>query len=411
MGSQMDSRTSIIDMSKQDCCGCGACYSICPVSCIEMVEDAEGFAYPLVQQDACIGCLKCEKACPVLCPEKELARRQVGGIFVIDDSSILEASTSGGAFTAVSRWVFSRGGVVFGVGYDEDGLPIHKCAQQEREIAEFRGSKYAQSRLGNTFHQVKKMLDEERYVLFSGTPCQVEGLVAFLGNKPERLVLVDVVCHAVPSPLVLRRYLQFLRQQEDCDMRARLSFRDKHPFGYQYSQITLYDNANEEVFYAEGVETDPFLRAFFSEICNRPSCYACRFKKRYRVSDVTIWDCFDAHPYGIKLNERQGANKILAQSARGEEIVSFLAEQGTVFIVDPDRLVEGEREMFQSVEMNKHRDQFLLDCAQTEDPALIFKKWFPKTLKTRVERSLRRLLASWGMLGWVKALGRKARGR
>lgn len=407
----MTAKITIAEVSKNDCCGCTACYAVCPTSCISMKEDQEGFLYPSIDQSACVGCSRCVKTCPVVQPFEEKPKEQGGFVFEIFDPEVLLDSTSGGAFTAIARWVFEKKGVVFGVGYGHDGLPVHKMARNEKGIAEFRGSKYAQSRLDNTFQLVKEELGKQRYVLFTGTPCQVEGLLRFLGTRPDHLVLVDVVCHAVPSPLVLQRYWQYLGQISNCSDYSQLRFRDKRPFGYQYSQLTLRDCRDGKAYYRQGVETDPFLRAFFSEICNRPSCYACRFKKRYRVCDLTIWDCFNASDFDSSMSDDRGANKMLAHSALGREIVASLSARGRLSSVNVDQLIEGEREMIASVPMNENRSLFLKDCRCVSDPEELFAKWFPSTSRTMIERSLRRAMSRMGIMGSMKKLAKNLLGR
>ena len=160
--------------------------------------------------------------------------------------------------------------------------------------------------------------------------------------------------------------------------------------------------------YAEGIDTDPFLRAFFSEICNRPSCYACKFKRRYRPTDMTIWDCFDASCFETCFSDDSGASKVLTHSPLGVEIADSLASRGHLVPVDVDALVRGEKEMIASVPMNPNRTAFLRDCREIEDPSLLFSRWFPQTLRTRLERFARRLLARIGALSRAKRLAKRA---
>lgn len=381
---------------KEKCCGCTACASACPVRCITMEADQEGFLYPHIDSEACIGCNRCERVCPIASPVPEKKQLQVGYVVQASKPDVLLESTSGGAFTLIAEHVLQKDGVVFGVGFDEDGFPCHKCAHDERELTVFRGSKYVQSYLSDTFLQVKETLSNNRAVLFSGTPCQVEGLLSFLGSHPDNLICIDVVCHAVPSPLVWQRYLRYVGTS------GFARFRDKSPYGYQYSQMSFSDDLGNR-YLSEGVESNPFLKAFFQHLSIRPSCFACVFRKRYRRSDFTLWDCWDADSYSTNFNADLGATKVLCQSEKARTIARETFDVGGIACkADPDLLVAGEREMVESPERPEARNAFFQDCAELEDPADLFDKWFPVTGKVVVERTVRRALSRLGLLGKFK---------
>ena len=381
---------------KKECCGCTACASACSVGCIDMTPDEEGFLYPSVDAASCVGCDRCVKVCPTLnrVPEKEFA--QTGFVVRAKDADVLSNSTSGGAFTLIAAHVLNEGGFVFGVGFDGDSLPCHKCAHSSQELAEFRGSKYVQSNLADTFPHVKETLRGDAPVLFSGTPCQVEGLLNYLGSHPDNLLCLDVVCRAVPSPLVWRRYLEYVGRT------GFARFRDKKPYGYQYGQMSFADAAGRR-FLAEGVESNPFLRAFFSHLSIRPACFACAFKKRYRRSDFTLWDCWDANTYSDKLDADLGATKVLCHTSKAVSIArEAFAGAAIASEADPDALVAGEKEIVESPREPENREAFFRDCVEIKDPAAFFDKWFPTTGKVVLERTVRRSLARLGLLGKFK---------
>lgn len=381
---------------KEKCCGCTACASACPVGCIAMKADSEGFLYPRIDAEACIGCNRCERVCPIVNPVIEAAQSQVGYVVQANSTDVLSESTSGGAFSIIAQSVLDKGGVVFGVGFDKDGFPCHKCAHNEQEVAEFRGSKYVQSDLTDIFLQVKEALEGYVPVLFSGTPCQVEGLLSFLDSRPDHLICIDVVCHAVPSPLVWRRYLEYVGRS------GFARFRDKTPYGYQYSQMSFSD-VGDNRFLSEGVESNPFLKSFFRHLSIRPSCFVCAFRKRYRRSDFTLWDCWDADMYSPALNPDVGATKVLCHSDKAREIAREVFPTASVVCeADPDILVASEKEMTESPERPEGRDAFFRDCAEAGDPVALFEKWFPVTGKTVVERTVRRTLSRLGLLGKLK---------
>ena len=191
---------------KINCCGCYACMSICGKHAIALCKDEEGFEYPVVDTNLCVECGLCEKVCPIINVEPEIANQnQKGYLLQIKDDDIRKHSTSGGAFTSIASWVIRQGGVVFGAALDAENYEVHHRYTETIEgLEQFRISKYVQSHVDDCFIKVKKFLNEGRWVCFSGTPCQIEGLYHFLRKKQyEKLVLIDVVCYGIPSPGVL----------------------------------------------------------------------------------------------------------------------------------------------------------------------------------------------------------------
>lgn len=390
---------NIID--KVNCCGCSACANACPKNCITMTEDSEGFLYPAVDKQLCINCGLCEKVCPIINVQQEATKQQTAYLIQNNDEQVLKESTSGGAFTAFAQVIVENGGVVFGAALDDKLEVRHICVDREEDLHKFRNSKYVQSVLGDCFQQAKSFLDSGRQVLFSGTPCQIEGLKSFLRKDYDSLFTVDVVCHAYPSPLIWRKYIEFRSGGNGNFIDAK--FRDKADYGYDYSQISLTDGSKRQHY---GVESDPYLRAFFSNLSDRPSCYNCAFKKRYRVSDVTIWDCFDVYKFDKEFDDNRGVTRVLVHSPKGGYLIEQVKIRCKVKQIDTEKAVEGVREMVKSVPSNPNREQFFADAAIMES-ATFFKKWFPDTLKVKIERFIRCTTEKLGIYAPVKRLAKK----
>lgn len=345
----------IID--KKDCCGCTACVSICVKKAISMVEDDEGFLYPQVDKSLCNDCGACDKVCPVRNPIKEVPFKQRAVLFQHNDSIILNESTSGGLFTAIASWVIQHEGVVFGAAYDRNLNVQHVAVNSLNELSKFRNSKYAQSEIGDAFLQVRWLLKEGKWVLFSGTPCQLEGLHKFLHNHDyDKLIKVNVVCHSCPSPKVFRKYIEAVTEKKG-RLASNVKFRDK-VYGYKYSQLTFYDQ-DGNVWYKEGIDTDIMLRAFFNNLSPRPSCFACVSKKRYAVTDFTIWDCFDVAKFSKLLDNDKGVTRALMHTPKAWTIWEEIKDDGISVEIDVDDAVSGVNELCNSVKMNPDRAAFL----------------------------------------------------
>ena len=388
---------------KKNCAGCTACYSICPKGAIAMVEDEEGFLYPQVDNEKCIECGLCKNVCPVL-NAKECEKDKKAYIFQNVNDDVRRESTSGGAFTAIAEYVIEKNGIVFGVSFDENYNVIHSKAEKKEEIFKFRNSKYVQSDPKNTFREVKQFLDEGKYVCYSGTSCQIEGLKRYLGKDYEKLILVDVVCRAVPSPMVWRKYKEY--RLDKYDNPKKVLFRDKY-YGYKYSNFSVYSKGRE---YHSGIETDPYLRAFFSNICDRPSCYECKFKKGNRESDITIWDCFEVEKYEKSFDDDKGTTRILVNSLKGQTIIEELSKKHKLKEISFEKATKGFLAMFYPIKKNKNRDVFFKDCCDLSNEDL-FNKYFPNTLKCKVERYSRIILIKLGIYKPLLNLGKKIRKR
>lgn len=273
--------------SKLDCCGCTACASSCPKSAITMVPDEEGFLYPKIDMRRCIECGACERACPILNKKTVISEKTEGYIIRIKDNKILYESTSGGAFTALADYILEQNGIVYGAGYDNNMRVVCKRATTKQQLQEMRGSKFVQSDLGNIFQDIKKELKEGTTILFSGTPCQVAGLLSFLRKKPDNLLCVDFVCRGVPSPGLWDNYVKYMENKYSSKI---VGARFKHKtYGYHTSTMKI-DFANGKTYYGSG-RVDPYMKAFVREISSRPSCAACAFKGIERPTDSDISVC------------------------------------------------------------------------------------------------------------------------
>ena len=212
-------------INKINCTGCHACFSVCPQRCISMNMDEEGFVYPKVNLNNCIQCRSCIDVCPIV-NRPILSNKPTAYACINKDDVIRLESSSGGVFTLVAEQIVENDGVVFGVGFDENFNVIHHYVENKEGLGRFRGSKYVQSKIGDTFKQAKDLLEQGRKVLFTGTPCQISGLNSYLGKDYDNLFCMDNICHGVPSPKVWENYVSF-REDKACSQTKKIAFRCK----------------------------------------------------------------------------------------------------------------------------------------------------------------------------------------
>lgn len=335
---------------RRDCCGCHACVSVCAKHCITMQSDSEGFLYPIVDKDACTDCGLCEKVCPVIHQEKPVVPLS-SYIAINHDEEMRLKSSSGGIFTLLAESVISEGGVVFGARFDEAWDVIHAWADTIEGLAAFRGSKYVQSTIGDSYREARAFLKQGRKVLFSGTPCQIAGLKKYLRKDYDNLLAVDFICHGVPSPGVWRRYLGELREQlraergdgknsvsssmDELPVITGISFRDKsngwkkYGFHLRYAASEAASNTvstpviKEERSFLQPFTENPFMRGFLADVYLRPSCYACPAKSGKSGSDITIADAWGMQNFAERYDDDKGACYVLENTPKGTSYMAM----------------------------------------------------------------------------------------
>lgn len=337
---------------KKNCCGCSACVQRCPKQCIRLEEDTEGFLYPQVDEETCIKCGLCEKVCPILNQADKLSVLEVLAVKNPNDEERMNSS-SGGVFLPLAREVINQGGVVFGAVYDESWEVHHVYAEKIEDVYPMMGSKYLQSKIGNSFKDAERFLKQGREVLFVGSPCQIAGLRTYLRNKQySNLLAVDFLCHGVPSPGVWRRYLAETYGGYDAKEQSRLQatagknsvllsslnatspigdikFRDKRESGWKKYRFVVRQKsaskADQNTVLSSDIHYDnPFMRGFLSDIYLRPSCYACKCKNGVNHSDMTIADFWGINQIAPEFDDDKGVGLVLLNTKKGEEYFSRL---------------------------------------------------------------------------------------
>lgn len=357
----------IISSKKEKCCGCGACAQICPVACIDMKSDAEGFLYPTVDEDRCINCGACKEICPVdKKADGSLAVRKmphaIGGWH--KDPAIRQDSSSGGMFTLLAEAILAEGGTVYGCALDEKQRAVHIRIDDKNELYKLRGSKYTQSIIGDSYKQVKKDIDCGRKVLFVGTPCQTAGLHSYIREEGcNRLYTADFICHGVPSPKVFEDYIRSEEEKHGCRI-VSFRFRNKD---HGWSQTGLQMGTRADFEDGRHIRKypafmDPYMNAFLEDVCLRPSCYECSFKSLSKdYADFTIADFWGVDKIDKDLNDRKGTSLLLIHTEKGQALWEKNNNGFFFKKVDPEAATRRNRPLTHSAVKNPRRDDFFRD--------------------------------------------------
>lgn len=354
--------------SKKDCSGCYACYSICPNKCLSMSQDDEGFWYPEIDKPNCSDCKHCEEICPIL-KKTIVDNTPVAYACVNRNLAARLGSSSGGVFTLIAEETINKGGVVFGAGFDEDFNVLHAEATTISQISSFRGSKYVQSKIGETYKKAGTYLREGRKVLFSGTPCQIGGLKAYLRKDYGSLFCVDIICHGVPSPKVWEEYIAY-RENFAGSSAYSVTFRQKSTGWRRYGISFRFKNKTE---YLKTNDKDLYMQAFLRNVCLRPSCYACAFKTIHRQSDITLGDFWGVENVVPELDDDKGVSLVLVNSKKGENLFNIISDKMMTREVDLNKAITLNYPAIRSVPLNPNREKFFTELSSLRFDKLVGK--------------------------------------
>jgi len=393
-----------ITSNKSDCTGCGACNSICPIHCITMKQDAEGFLYPNIDDRDCTNCEKCKEICPsivqgcVLKPLNVYAAKN-------SDEEIRYASSSGGIFSLLAEYVIKEGGIVFGARFNDDWEVIHDYTETIEGLAAFRGSKYVQSVTGSTYRQTKYFLEIGRKVLYCGTPCQVAGLKAFLQMDYDNLLAIDFVCHGVPSPLVWKKYLDEIVKTMSIKNILSINFRNKN-YGWRHFNlaITYSDETRKNVLFYQNLNANSFFRGFLQNLYLRPSCHNCPVKPLKSGSEITIadyWGIWDVLP---DFDDNKGVSLVMVNTEKGGKVYGLLdkVEHETKYT---DALIVNSA-IEKSVLPHKKRVLFFLKW-YNEPLIPLINKMLAVSFRVRLRKLTGVFLRRFGLLIFVKSYLKK----
>ena len=300
------------------CCGCAACEQVCPKHCIQMKPDEEGFLYPVIDTESCVDCGVCVKRCPVL------SLKPVGNtpkVFSVKskDTEMLQKCSSGGVFPLLALQTIRSGGTVFGCAYDKSLRARHTAARTESELEAMFGSKYVQSDTRGVYTEVKDELQKGVPVLFSGTSCQVAGLVSFLGRDYDNLLTVDVLCHGVPSPLLFKRHMEYLGKKLGGEVK-NFTFRCKDKGWGVFYRVETAD-----IKKVEHSHFDPYFSAFVEGKTVRESCYSCVCATPDRHADITLADFWGIDDIDPKFFDKNGVSLVLVNTPKGDKAMNGLS--------------------------------------------------------------------------------------
>lgn len=343
---------------KYKCTGCTACYSICPHGAISMDYDKLGHSYPVVNRDLCVDCSLCELVCPFLNTEKmptdaDSESTTIKAVYNKNET-IRSKSTSGGIFSIFAKYVLYQNGVVYAARFDENFKIIHSAFDNILDIDAYRGSKYAQSDLGDTFKKIKKDL-KKRKVLFVGTPCQVAGLKSYLRRENKNLLTCDFICMGISSPIVWKEYLNTYWKAKGL---RKIVFKDKRDGWHQWKML-IEDQEGEHLRLGMN---DPFFYGYLTHLTFRPSCFKCPYRQIKHLSDFTIADCWGIDKVNPLFDDNKGCTTLILQNEKAYNIFQYLKTEMAVTDFTPKSVMKYNPYSVKEIEEHPYRQEYESYC-------------------------------------------------
>ena len=384
----MQKKEIVLFHSKSNCCGCGACLNSCPKNAISMKEDSYGNVFPEIDGELCVQCGKCVSVCSY---QKDAEGQLPVKVYAAaaKEDAILKNSSSGGVFAVLANKVLDQSGVVFGCAaeYSEKtGIHTHHIMVEDRSaLGKLQGSKYVKSDVELCYREVLRQLKNGRMVLFSGTPCQVDGLNGFLGGKQyDNLITVDIICHGVPGEKLFRDYLA--EEEKHLGMRVcGFDFRSKEngwgSFAFVEHCKTADGRERKQMKFAR---RSSYYWMFLKGASYRDNCYSCKYAGKRRFSDLTIgdfWGIEEMHSEYLQngqLNPKKGISCILANSEKGRSFLGKCWEEMTLLDSSFDAAAKANGQLNAPTKRHESRDAVMELYRQNGYGAV--DKWYQKHL-------------------------------
>ena len=367
--------------NKNQCCGCTACYSICPKNAIKMEYDEEGFLYPSINGDLCVDCGMCKSVCAF---QNGYEKRPVikGYALKHKDMDIRMKSRSGGAFAGLANHILSLGGVVYGAVYGENYSVKHFRCVDKKDLPKIQGVKYIQSEMNDIFADVKSDLKSGKYVLFSGTTCQVAGLLAFLEKTDtSKLYTADLICHGVPNNMIWQEFLHWNERKYKGKL-TDAKFRDKC-YGWKphFESVTINGKKHK---------TKRFCLMFYENDILRPSCYECRYASLDRAGDFTLGDFWGIQKQHKEMRDKTGCSLFMINTKKGEELFDKISENFILKEADVVKASYPNPNLRFPTPRPKRREYFW-ELYKNYDFDKVMQIYNRKIFMTRVKKNLRKI--------------------
>lgn len=345
---------SIEKIEKNKCCGCLKCINECPKQCIELIQDEEGYYYPNINKEKCINCNICLKNCPNNFDKTR--EKNASKIYVLSavDDNIKKISSSGGVFYYLAKYVLEENkGVVYGATFDKNFNVKHEKVTQIDDLDKILRSKYVQSNMLEAYSMIEEDIKDNKVILFCGTPCQVKSIYSKY-KYYDKLILVDFICHGVPSPGIWDSYKNYVKNDSKIE---KINFRSKNNGWHDYKLEIKMDNKKIN----ESHDINTYMRTFLSDKNIRPSCFNCSIKPDNYFSDITLGDAWKIEKDNSDFDDDKGTSIIALRTNRGIDIFEKIKYNFKYYESQYDKWCQYNPSLVKSTIPNDNRNEFFND--------------------------------------------------
>lgn len=361
----MKNASPILVENKINCFGCAACQAVCPVHAINMVCDEYGFEYPVIDEKLCIGCNKCKNVCAYTGGDYKSSPKQ--SFAAVSTNTDVLNSASGGVFASLASEFINQGGTVIGCAIENINqkiIPHHIAVEHLGDLQKLMGSKYVHSNTAEIFEKAKILLNDKKRVLFSGTPCQVAALYAYLGKKYDNLFTIDLICHGVPSRKMFWDYLDLLSDKYGTV--KDFVFRDKRRGLTFVARALCNKNGKEYNKYIQYGESS-YYSYFLQGNTYRDCCYTCKYACKERVGDITIgdfWGIKEQHPelfdgHHKEFDAEKGISCLIQNTENGKRLVETYGKGLSLHPTTFDKIAKENKQLLQPSIAKGNHDEIM----------------------------------------------------
>lgn len=365
----------------KNCSGCSACANICPENCIEMKPNNKGFIFPVVNSRLCINCNLCKKVCPFL-ENTKIKNKNISFAAATKDINVLKNSSSGGIFYELAYKTIKNNGVVVGASFSGDYRKVkHIFVDNISDLKKLQTSKYIQSEIRNIFLQTKQFLDNDHFVLFSGTPCQISGLKKYLGKNYKNLLCVEIICRGVPSPKIWNKYLDYI-EKKNKERITYFNFRNKRNGWKQYSVLWETKTKKKHSLFFD----NEYMKLFLSNLSIRPSCLNCKVKENGSYADIILGDFWGINNIIPNVKFYNGVSAIVLNTQNGLNHFNEIKNNIDYYEVKYNDIINNNKAIVSSAEKPSKYDEFMEDLIYNDFDFLINKYINKHTFKHDIKK-------------------------
>ena len=307
----------------EQCTGCFACVNACKLGCITMREDSYGEWHPSIDSTKCIQCGVCQRACPNNQQPQYHTPRACYAVWNTNKNERAK-SASGGVGKKIADYTINEiQGVFVGTEYNKEFTPIHTFARKGKDTTVYQGSKYIQSRVGETtYREIEHLLKNGEWITYISTPCQIAGLLSYLGKPYEKLLTIDLLCHGVSPVRYFQDDYKYLVKRYHLQHITDVRFRDNEGHNFR---MTLWNNNN--CLLNLSARCDYYFAGFLYGVSLRENCYTCKYANTQRIADITLGDFIGIGTEKPFTKSKENVSVVLLNTTKGEHFFAKLLEK------------------------------------------------------------------------------------